>query len=360
MGTVTTLHHLAVDNFRSHTRAEFALGPVTVFVGPNGAGKTNLLESLWFLATTRSFRTNHDAELIRWDAPAAQIIGDQYEIRLVQQPVQRKLLFINGVARRPLDYLGELRAVLFTPDSLQIISGAPGQRRRFLDTLLAQADRQNARDLVAYRHVLTERNALLRLIGLNRASPDELLPWNDQLVRLGSRLTAQRLSLVEDLRSGVAQNYHLFGGDAGDALTVAYQATGSPNPDLFAAQLERLYDREVRFQVTLVGPHRDDLLLELRNRPISEHGSRGEMRTALLALKSAEYLLLQTKTASAEPRLPPLLLLDDLFSELDQDHREALTDFLESAQTVITTTEMNYLPSRLHAVAVAIELGRSA
>jgi DNA replication and repair protein RecF len=327
-------------------------------MGPNGVGKTNLLESLWCLATTRSFRANHEGELIRWEAAGAKVTGDDFEIRIVREPMVSKSLFIRGVSYRPLDYLGELKAVLFTPDSLGIISGSPSNRRRFLDTLLSQRSRQGARDLLKYRHVVASRNALLRLIGLSRARRDELSPWDSQLAELGARLTKERALLIESLTPRAVADFRVFGGQTARELQFTYQATGATDPEVFLAELHKLFDRELRFQATLLGPHRDDLAIWLDGRPIGEHGSRGEIRTALLAIKSAEYhTLLEKKTDAG---LAPLLLLDDLFSELDERHREALGEFLAQGQTIITTTELAHLPRELQRKATVIQLSKES
>ena len=346
-----TLRRLHVENFRSHQRQDLDFGQVTILVGPNGVGKTNLLEAIWYLATTRPFRTSRDIDVINWQAASACVRGDQFEIRLVREAIVRKALLIDGVPRRPLEYLGELRAVLFTPDSLAILAGPPRERRRFLDTLLAQGDRASARDLVNYRRLIGQRNALLRLIHLGRAQPAELEPWNSQLVQVGSRLTARRAAAVAVLALEISKNYHWLGGAQAETLTFTYQPTGSSDPAVFADRLQANLASEIALAVTLVGPHRDDLSVSLRGHPLAEHGSRGEIRTILLAVKWAEFAYLAHGRA-----VRPIVLLDDLFSELDLAHRQAVTSFLETSQAVVTTTDVSHIPKELQKKATIIHL----
>ncbi|MEK7460596.1 MAG: DNA replication/repair protein RecF [Patescibacteria group bacterium] len=346
-----SLTQVELENFRSHRHRSLKLGGATIFVGPNGVGKTNILEAIWCLATTRPFRTSRDSELIHWEAASTAVVGDAFEMRLVREPIIRKALFIGGVPRRPLEYLGELRAVLFTPDSLAILSGPPRERRRFLDTLLAQGDRSAARELVAYRQLLVQRNALLRLIHLGQAGAGELEPWDSQLIVLGSRLTQRRADILDILVPQILKYYGRLGGLEARSLAIMYQPIGSADPAVFAERLAANRAREIALQVTLVGPHRDDFLVSLRGHPLADYGSRGEIRTVLLALKWAEYDYL-----ARDQETRPILLLDDLFSELDPAHRQALAEFLDNVQAVITTTDCGHLPQHLTKRATIIEL----
>lgn len=339
------LVRLELENFRSHRAFVAELGPQTILVGPNGAGKTNILEALWALATTRSFRALHDADMIHWAAPAAWVRGDGYELRLVREPSLKKVMVAHGVVQRPLEYLGQLRAVLFTPESLAVLTGPPAGRRRFLDTLLAQSSRAAARELAWYRQILGQRNALLRLIHEGRAGQEELTVWNEQLIRAGSSMTAKRQDLLASLAALTNQSHSRLAG-LPQELVFRYFATGSPEPAEFAERLYRASSREAAFQATLVGPHRDDFVIESRGRPVGSVGSRGEIRTVVLALKWAEFTCLAER-AHDEEREPPIILLDDLFSELDQAHREALEELLQTEQVVVTATELEYLPPLL-------------
>lgn len=344
------LQRLDVSHFRSHASRGLELGPVTAIVGPNGAGKTNLLEALWFLATTRSFRAVRETEMIAWGQPALHVVVDEYEIRLAQEPRVQKAVRIRGVAHRPLEYLGELRAILFTPDSLNIVSGSPAERRRFIDTLLSQRERETAQALLRYRRVLNQRNALLRLIAGGRASASELEPWDQQLVSLGVAITSARIRVVDQLAGPVERYYHDISGQPAAQLRLIYRPSIDLDMRVFRQQLAEIRDREVAAQITLIGPHRDDLAVDLDGHPAASHASRGETRSIVLALKWAESDLVQ----DADHR--PLLLLDDLFSELDGRHRDALQQLLVAHQTVCTTTDPDNLPQSARANASLVDL----
>ncbi len=339
-----------VSNFRSHADRRIELGPLTAFIGPNGAGKTNLLEALWFLATTRSFRAAREIEMIAWGQAGLRVAANDYEIRLVQEPRVQKLVMVRGVPQKPLDYLGEIRTILFTPDSLAVVSGAPGDRRRFVDTILSQRNQLVAHALVAYRHVLVQRNALLRLISFGQAAPAELVPWNQQLVAHGETITTAREGLIAFLNEVVPDHYRDISERPDDTLRLEYQPSSGRSTEGFLERLERLEQREIQSQMTLVGPHRDDFLVLLNGYPAAPHASRGEIRSIVLALKWGESAVMH------DDEHPPLLLLDDLFSELDEHHRAALERLLATHQTVCTTTDRNNLPPALRHQASVIEL----
>lgn len=343
------LSQLILQNFRSHRDRTIELGPVTAIVGPNGVGKTNILEAVWVLATTRSFRTNRELDLVHWDEGHTEITGGDYMIRIVREPSYQKGLFIRGVPHRTVEYLGELPAVLFTPDSLKIATGTPADRRRFLDTIVAQQSKDLARTLLRYRQVVIQRNALLRLIRDHRSRPADLEPWDEQLINLGMRIIQARRLLADQLMERVGQRYAQLANRPAEPLELVYRATSGDTEDDFRGRLARQREREIALQTTLVGPHRDDIEFLLRGR-LLEYASRGEVRTVMLALKWSECEVV------AQGGQIPLLLLDDLFSELDQHHREAIAGLLQTTQSLCTTTDLSHIPTSLTGSLRLVEL----
>lgn len=344
------LQQLSVQNFRSHRERVLKLAPLTVIIGPNGAGKTNLLEALWMIATTRSFRSHRDLSIIHWEADFASARLDDWELILLREPQLSKTVKIRGVIQRPIDYLGHVRAVLFTPDSFRILTDGPDERRRFLDTILAQRDGQTARTLLAYRQTVRQRNALLRQIGRGRSGRNELEVWNTQLAQLGVTIQTARKALLVELHDPLRTHHTAIGGARAGQVELHYDMSGPASLDAFLLELAGLEDREIAVGQTLIGPHRDNFSVNLNGHSAIEHASRGELRRILLALKWAEVTLLR------QASVPLLLLLDDVFSELDQEHRQALLQMASDAQTVITTTDRAFLPAGIQSEAAFVEL----
>jgi len=373
---------LALESYRSYAAAE--LHPdagLTVVAGPNGAGKTNLLEAIFVAITGRSHRTAVDHELVRHGAPFARVRiemsggpgGGGATIELLVPGAAppaglRKRLTVNGVPRR-VTSVGELaRAVLFRPEEMLLLVGSPSERRRFLDVIIAQRDRGSARDLADLGRILTQRNALLRAIRAEEASADELGFWDDQLAEVGARVTIARLAVVHDLaeRIGPLHDAVAEPDEATGSVRLAYvdslkeawpgreAAAAGPAPPLtelveaYRRRIAEVRQREAWNGVSLVGPQRDDLRAELGGRDVATHASRGQQRTIILALKLAETDLL----AEDGPR--PIVLLDDVFSELDTDRSHRLSDLLAGrGQVIVTTADPGTLePVRRHAVPV--------
>lgn len=339
-----------VDNFRSHEHLQVKLGPLTIIHGPNGAGKTNLIEALWMLATTRSFRTVRDSTVVRWGAEAARVVADSFELVVVRSPSPAKIMRIRGVIRNGIDYLGELRAVLFLPESFRILLGGPEERRRFFDTILAQQDRVVARLLLTYRRIVRQRNQLLLAIAQGNARETELDPWDKQLIETGVAITSARRVLVEQLAAPFMAHHHELGPERSRPVGLTYQPAASEDPAEYQARLLAARPRELALGVTLVGPHRDDLVITLDGRPAADHGSRGELRRILVALKWAEVDLYTRNNALI------LLLLDDVFSEFDAAARAAVLKLPRKVQTILTTTDLTFLAGDRPADAVLVAL----
>ena len=356
---------LTLQNFRSYASAELRPGlGLTVVVAPNGAGKTNLLEAINVAVTGRSHRAATDSELVRHGAPFGRARlelaggtaagGATIELVLpgaVPPAGLRKRLTLNGVPRRVANLADTARAVLFRPEEMLLLVGSPADRRRFLDGILAQRDRASARDLVEAARILAQRNALLRAIRAEEASLDAMAFWDEQLALVGSRVMRARLSVVAELseRIGRLHDSVALPDERGasvelayaDALKESWPERGDPrerlpgDEELAEAYRRRISDvrpKEAWNGVSLVGPQRDDLRVSLGGREVAAHASRGQQRTIILALKLAETDLL----GADGPR--PVVLLDDVFSELDPERSARLSELLTGRGQVIVTT----------------------
>ena len=368
------LRELELDHFRSYERLRLSLGPgLTLLVGDNAAGKSNLLEAVALLAMTRSPRASTEGEMIGWSAlaaasleePAVARVGGraeradgpvQVEIALVARadaqgrpaptrtgaPLTSKRLRLNGVARRATQVVGRISAVLFTTLDIEILTGPPSRRRRFLDLLIAQSDRGYARAYGRYDKAVTQRNAVLKRMAEGAAGAGELAPWDDVLAEAGGAVLAARASAVAALAE-LAPARHRFLAPEPEAgagpLRLDYQPAlhtapwppgDRPTPDdagaLLRDAMAAARRREVAAGATLVGPHRDDVALLLGDRPAGRYASRAQQRSIALALRLAEADLLRQRAGEA-----PILLLDDLFSELDAARREATAVALAEA-----------------------------
>ena len=359
------LTRLSLEDFRSYAAAELRPDPgLTVVAAPNGTGKTNLLEAIHVAVTGRSHRAAVDAELVRHGRPFARVRleldrgtaegGATIELVLPGHEAPagiRKRLTVNGVPRRASTVSETARAVLFRPEEMLLLVGSPSDRRRFLDGILAQRDRRAARDLADLARVLAQRNALLRAIRAEEAPLDSLAFWDEQLAQVGARVMRERLAVVRELgeRIGPLHDAVATSGERGadvrlaylDGLKEAWPERADPRErlpsveELTAAHRRRITDvrtKEAWNGVSLVGPQRDDLRAELSGRDVAAHASRGQQRTIILALKLAETDLL----GADGPR--PIVLLDDVFSELDPERSTRLSELLAGLGQVLVTT----------------------
>ena len=328
------LDEIALQNFRSYAKKTFAFSPqTTLIVGPNTAGKTNILEAIMFLATGKSFRADQDREAIAWSKELSVIscqLSDgneqtKLELFLTQGEVQgqkapMKKYLVNGVPRRQVDFVGNLRAVLFWPEHLELVTDSPSLRRRYLDSVLVQVDREYRRNLMSYERGLRQRNRLLDLINEGKAGRGQLLFWNQLLIKVGGYITDERGEYLDFV------NRHKM---SDVRLKIDYDKSV-----ISESRLEQYKDEEVAAKATLVGPHRDDFMIFKDKKELSKYGSRGEQRLAVLWLKLAELGFIEKE---AEER--PILLLDDIFSELDEEHRELVVGLIGKQQTILTSAD---------------------
>jgi DNA replication and repair protein RecF len=376
------VQHLSLTNFRLYARLEVDLpaGPL-ILTGANAQGKTSLLEALYYLATGQSHHAASDRQLINFLAlreaqPFAKIVAEvtparRLEIRIVQEPTNhadgrlRKDVFVNGVKKRVSDLAGLVRVVLFLPQDLALIEGSPSDRRRYLDTALCQVDTAYNFALAEYGKVLSQRNALLKLLQEQGGVDTQLDFWDEKLSEHGALILAARAAALADLEAQAAAihrdltagadslrlAYHpAFDpaaapeGQMGLPLNVPVHRTGIPASEIQAGLLEKLRAtraEEVARGMTLSGPHRDEIRFLANGVDLGTYGSRGQARTAVLALKLAEVEWMRAKSGEW-----PILLLDEVLAELDAHRRRDLLARLAAAeQCVMTTTDLNLFPS---------------
>lgn len=364
------VRHLGLRDFRSWAHADLELAPGrTVFVGPNGYGKTNLVEALWYSSTLSSHRVATDAPLIRIGAPRAVVstivVNDGRECAVdleITSGRANKARLNRSPVRSAREVLGVLRAVMFAPEDLALVRGDPADRRRYLDELATVRRPRIAAVRADYDKVLRQRTALLktaaggRLRG-DRGVLDTLDVWDGHLATHGAELMAARMELVNELAPEVGKAYALLAPGSRIA-SIGYRASidvGNPDMEVLEAallaEMARRRDAELERGVCLVGPHRDDLELRLGDQPAKGFASHGESWSMALALRLAAYELLRAEGGD------PVLLLDDVFAELDAARRQALAAAAASAEQVLVTAAVaDDVPRDWDAKQVAITL----
>jgi len=363
------IKRLELTNFRNYISLSLDLPPgLIILQGDNAQGKTNFLEAIYLLATTRSPFSKTDQEFVNWLAqdspiPFAKIAGviegkgeeTRLELVIAGEPGPlgvryRKKAFINGVPKRLIDIIGRLCCVLFSPSDVEIVSGPPEGRRRFLDIALCQVDLTYCQALALYNKVVERRNHLLKKAQEEGFNEEEFLFWDESLVKYGSVVTKMRWEALGTMAQEVRKT-HMALTEAEESLQVLYicSAVGEvisepglanpPPPEeiekAMAQRLVQVRGKDLDQGVTTIGPHRDDVRFLLNGRDISTYGSRGQQRSAAFSLRLAEMAFIEK--ASGES---PLLLLDEVLSELDQKRRDRLTEIVSQApQAIITTLE---------------------
>lgn len=374
------LLHLSLSQFRNFTRLDAQLPDSSLIIlGRNAQGKTSLLEAIYFLATLSSFHAENDRQLVNF-IEARKPLGvtrikaefssgsknHQLEIRIIKEKSKngvdraRKEILLDGVKKKLSEAIGHFNAVLFLPQMLQIIESSPGFRRRYLDLALSQVHSNYAANLSEYEQILSQRNALLKQIKENGAAPNELDFWDERLSIRGAQVLQARFQAVKEI-DRIASTIHqdLTGGD--EDLLLDYQPTIDPlpssaaQPELLTAQRDRSeFSVEAIQQVfaealmtnrrehiarglSTLGPHRDDLRFIASGIDVGRYGSRGQVRTALLALKLAELEWMHFRSGKK-----PVLLLDEVLAELDDKRRaDLLSRISENGQVLLTTTDLN-------------------
>ena len=369
---------LSLSNYRNYSRLHLNLEPGPILLqGNNAQGKTNLLEALYFLSATTSPHARSDRQLINWLSLSEEVMPFtrlealvkrdggtlQLAITVVKEGDRfKKDIRLNGVKKRSMDVIGKLNVVMFLPEDISLVSGSPGLRRRYLDSVLCQFDSEYCRTLSQYNKLVTQRNALLKELYERRRSPDQLAYWDEQLAEHGALLIVRRHNAILKLDT-MARKYHRTLSDGLEGLRLYYVPSFNPHdqpaPDFqmplitedlgpalipapplkkvipaFLTKLSQRRQEEIQRGVTLIGPHRDDLRFLVDGIDLNLYGSRGQQRTAALSTKLAEVDLMQEATQEM-----PVLLLDDVMSELDKTRRAQVVTLINNVdQAFLTTT----------------------
>jgi len=381
------LKRLSLTNFRKFTRLDVDIPQrVVVLVGANAQGKTSVLEAIYFLAAFTSFQTHADRQIVNFyeaknnPLTVTRLIAEyqrskskhRMEARLILEPTGvlnaqrlRKEVLLDGVKKPVNEIIGHFNAVIFVPQMSQIIEGAPEDRRRYLNLALAQSTPAYARILSEYSQALTQRNALLKLLGDRAGSGDQLEVWDEALARLGAQIILWRIEAIQQIER-LASRVHSELTRGSEILRLSYEPAFDPLPkpngqlglkmdtvvdrshldlneirDGFRARLSALRSEEIARGVTTIGPHRDELRFLANDIDLGNYGSRGQVRTTLLSLKLAEVNWMKDRTGEW-----PVILLDEVTAELDLLRRADLLKYVgESEQVLFTTTDLNLFPS---------------
>lgn len=348
-------------NFRSKI-LKFS-SDINVIIGPNASGKTNILESIFVLSTGKSFKARVEEEMINYNQELARVGGSivskhegklsgvnlevvltRGEIRIGANPektskVARKRLLVNGVSKRLIDFVGNLRVVRFGPWDLELVTEEPFKRRKFLDTVLSQVDREYGRASLSYEKGLRQRNKLLWRIREEGISRSQLLFWNKLLIKNGDYIGKRRREFIEFINKS---QISILKSKINGIFSLEYDPSA-----ISETRLEQYANEEVAAASTLVGPHRDDFIFKIKDqkskikkkeRELAPYGSRGEQRMGVLWLKLAELSFIEK-----ESKDKPVLLLDDIFSELDHEHRGLVNEASRNQQTIITTADPHFI-----------------
>ena len=381
------LSHLVLHDFRNFKQLDLPLGRgLSLFYGENAQGKTNLLEAVAMLATSNSFHATSDREVVNWYAPdriarmTAEVERSENEVKIeiviidstpsnssVGAPYmapnsperQRKRIKINSVPKKAVDLIGQVTIVLFAPTDLRLVDGSPEDRRRFLDRALCQIRPHYCQALMRYRKVITQRSALLKRIRDHQEDPRSMEYLDEKLTEWANLIIYERRRMVDALNQHVDALQGIISGGR-EHLQIVYRPSFSVDANWntmealehYRQQLRDVWRKEMNQGVCLLGPHRDDLEFVVNDVNMLTYGSRGQQRTAALSAKFAELAFMRAATSEE-----PILLLDDVFSELDASRREyLLRQVLEREQTLITATDYSSFPEEILAQAHRYEV----
>ena len=332
---------LELSNFRNYEslRLDFSEG-TNIFYGDNAQGKTNILESLYMISTTKSHRGVKDRDLIRFGQEEAHIRSVlikndlDYQVDMHLRKSGSKVIAVNGQKlKKAAGLLGLLNVVFFSPEDLSIIKNGPSERRRFIDMELCQLDSFYLYNLNNYNKIVNQRNKLLKDIYTNYSLKETLDIWDSQLISYGSKIIERRVSFINQLNEIIYDIHKKLSGDREEIL-IKYE----PNVliEEFETKLKQSQEKDIKLKMTTVGPHRDDICIDVNGIDIRKFGSQGQQRTAALSLKLSEIELVKKITKDT-----PVLLLDDVLSELDSNRQKYLLDSIGNIQTIITCTGLD-------------------
>ena len=340
---------LELKNYRNYQNLQLDFDKGTnIFYGDNAQGKTNILESVYLCGTTKSHRGSKDKEIIRFGEEESHIRmmirKDEfsYKIDMHLRKNKAKGVAINGLPiKKARELFGIVNLVFFSPEDLNIIKNGPGERRRFMDLELCQLDQIYLTDLAGYNHIVNQRNRLLKDLYMNPSLKETLDIWDMQMLQYGIKIINKRKEFVRDLNQVIQDIHHNLTGGI-EHLEVVYEP--STEAEDFENVLKKNRERDIRMKMTSAGPHRDDLSLVVNGIDIRKYGSQGQQRTAALSLKLSEIYLVKEKIKDT-----PILLLDDVLSELDSNRQTYLLDCIHDIQTLITCTGLDdFVSNQFH------------
>ena len=340
---------LELKNYRNYQNLQLDFDKGTnIFYGDNAQGKTNILESVYLCGTTKSHRGSKDKEIIRFGEEESHIRmmirKDEfsYKIDMHLRKNKAKGVAINGLPiKKARELFGIVNLVFFSPEDLNIIKNGPGERRRFMDLELCQLDQIYLTDLAGYNHIVNQRNRLLKDLYMNPSLKETLDIWDMQMLQYGTKIINKRKDFVRDLNQVIQDIHHNLTGGI-EHLEVVYEP--STEAEDFENVLKKNRERDIRMKMTSAGPHRDDLSLVVHGIDIRKYGSQGQQRTAALSLKLSEIYLVKEKIKDT-----PILLLDDVLSELDSNRQTYLLDCIHDIQTLITCTGLDdFVSNQFH------------
>ena len=349
------IKNLKLKNYRNHLDLKLDLDDNFIsIIGPNGVGKTNILESIYIISTGKSPRAKYDSDLINYDKNFSTVnakvtnIDDEFdlEFQIINEGTDhrsRKKVKVNKVPRTITYFCGIFNSVLFMPEDIQLIKGPPSERRKYMDSLLTQVDPGYKKILNTYTKAVKQRNKILEKINKEKRGWDEINYWTVQLLKTGNVLQTKRAEMFEMLQPQLNLNSEKING-IGKFTEIIYKKN-----EIDEERFNKYQEREIAAKTTLIGPHRDDFEIFFDTHPVGEFGSRGQQRSVTLALKLSEIEYIEKKKGER-----PILLLDDIFSELDDKHKEAVMNVIGNQQTIFTSTQtQDFTPK-----GTLIELGK--
>lgn len=346
------IERLHLTDFRNYQKLELIIEKnITIFIGNNAQGKTNILESIYLLATGRSHRTSKDQELLRWNYPFFKVQANfvrrgskhSLEYRFIEE-TKKKTIYLDGIESKTKDIIGEITTVFFSPEDLQLVKGMPALRRRFIDMEISQVNPAYFRYLQQYNRILLQRNNTLRMIRERKQNEKLLDIWDIQIAEIGAKIVLKRIEAIKKLAI-LARLMHRKITDGKEELNLQYESRcpyiefPDQSKTIIEQELLKFRKQDILKASTSIGPHRDDLSFMVNGINLKIYGSQGQQRTGVLALKLAELEYMKSETGEY-----PVLLLDDVLSELDEQRRKYLVETIKDrVQTLITTTEINNL-----------------
>lgn len=335
---------ISLKNFRNFKEASLDFSQKVLIYGPNAKGKTNVLEAIYLVATTRSFRgreveiINKDADFMRLDSVIEKDTDFDVEIIFEKKESIERTFKIKGKKRPVIDFVGEFSAVVFSPEDINLVSSAPSDKRKYLSYTIGQKDKEYLYNLLNYKKVLKQRNELLKT-GDRGIINEEIDIWDEALASSGEKIIKKRKNLEDFINKKLSYYYEKISGEERE---VYFNYQPSANPSEFKLALKKSRERDINERTTTVGPHRDSWEILMDGNIVRGFASRGEYRTIILALKLCEkdYFV-------ERDRIMPVILLDDVFSELDEKRRRFLIEAFSGSQLIVTTTDLDHLDERL-------------